>query len=214
MVECLSPRTTAIARKSLSWLRARVSLSFLATLEYPLIFQPELILHQPTGLIYLACSTPSSRVHWTPAVSRLNATGASRDDYVAIYDPKSSAVTRLEVAGFSSTRGLSLHGMDVVPSSTNPSDLFIYLVNHRAPLGDALAQDVGADSVIEIFKTTVGGKTLTYLKTIESPVIITPNDIVGSPDGDSFYFTNDHGEKVGFVSRKPISSGWALINRV
>jgi len=133
-------------------------------------------------------------------VSRLNATGASSNDYVAIYDPESSALTRLEVVNFSGTRGLSLHGMDVVPSSANPSDLFIYLVNHRAPPGDILAKDVGADSVIEIFKTTVGGRTLTHLKTIESPVIITPNDIVGSPDGNSFYFTNDHGEKVGLVS--------------
>ncbi|KIM45407.1 hypothetical protein M413DRAFT_17405 [Hebeloma cylindrosporum] len=159
----------------------------------------KLVLHQPTGLVYLACSTPSSRVHWTPTVGRLNATGASRSDYVAIYDPKSSAVTRLEVVDFSSTRGLSLHGMDVVPSSANPSDLFIYLVNHRAPPGDVLAKDVGADSVIEIFKTTVGGKTLTHLRTIESPVIIAPNDIVGSPDGNSFYFTNDHGEKVGLL---------------
>jgi sugar lactone lactonase YvrE len=90
--------------------------------------------------------------------------------------------------------------MDVVPSSSNPSDLFVYLVNHRAPLGGVLAKDVGADSAIEIFKTTVGAKNLTHLKTVESPVIITPNDIVGSPDGKSLYFTNDHGEKVGLVS--------------
>ena len=89
--------------------------------------------------------------------------------------------------------------MDVVPSSSNPSDLFVYLVNHRAPLGDLLAQDVGADSVVEIFKTTVGGDTLTYVTTVDDPVIFTPNDIVGSPDGRSFYFTNDHGEKVGLV---------------
>jgi len=160
----------------------------------------EIVLHQPSGLLYLACSTPSSRTHWTPAVSRLNETGASFDDYVATYDPKTGVVTRLTVKGFESTRGLSLHGMDVVPSTSNPSDLFVYLVNHRAPLGNLLAKDVGADSVIEVFKTTVAGETLTHIATIQDPIIITPNDIVGSADGKSFYFTNDHGEKVGLVS--------------
>ncbi|KAF4620609.1 hypothetical protein D9613_000255 [Agrocybe pediades] len=159
----------------------------------------KIVLHQPSGLLYLACSTPLSRTHWTPAVGRLNETGASFDDYVATYDPKTKAITRLKVKGFESTRGLSLHGMDVVPSSSNPSDLFVYLVNHRAPLGNLLAKDVGADSVIEIFKTTVGGQTLTHIATIQDPIVIAPNDIVGSADGKSFYFTNDHGAKVGLI---------------
>jgi len=159
----------------------------------------ESVLHAPSGLLYLACSTPSSRVHWTPAVDHLNANGASYDDYVATYQPKTDTVTRLKIVNFSSPRGLSLHGMDVVPSETNPSELFVYLVNHRAPLGDLDAAKVGADSVIEIFKTTVGGSTLTHIKTVEDSVIITPNDVVGAPDGKSFYFTNDHGVKVGLV---------------
>lgn len=138
-------------------------------------------------------------MHWTPALGYLNNTGASHNDYVASYDPRTSHITRFNIANFKIDRGLSLHGMDIVPSSSNPSDLFVYLVNHRAPLGNLLAQDVGADSVIEIFKTTVGGDTLTYVTTVDDPVIFTPNDIVGSPDGKSFYFTNDHGEKVGLV---------------
>ncbi|TFK44268.1 serum paraoxonase/arylesterase [Crucibulum laeve] len=155
----------------------------------------KIMIHQPTGLLYLACSTPISRTFWTPAVGRLNATGASRDDFVATYDPKSSSITRLKVVGYDSPRGLSLHGMDVVPSS-NPNQLFVYLVNHRAPL-DGIAEKVGADSSIEVFTTTVGGNTLTHVKTVEDPVIITPNDVVGSADGKSFFFTNDHGEKTG-----------------
>ncbi|KDR75056.1 hypothetical protein GALMADRAFT_248922 [Galerina marginata CBS 339.88] len=159
----------------------------------------KIVLHQPTGVLYLACSTISSRVHWTPALGRLNSTGASRKDYVATYDPTTSAITRLELRGFESTRGLSLHGMDVVSSSSNPSELFVYLVNHRAPPGNLLATDVGADSVIEIFKTTLGGKAMTHIKTVRNPVINTPNDVVGSADGKSFYFTNDHGEKLGML---------------
>ena len=105
--------------------------------------------------------------------------------------------------------------MDVMPSSSDPQELFIYLVNHRIPLGDRSAEQIGADSVIEIFKTTVGGEVLTHIKTVESPIIVTPNDVVGSADGKSFYFTNDHDAKVGLVSflilsLPSLAERWAL----
>lgn len=159
----------------------------------------KLVLHQPTGVVFLACSTPDSRVLWTPAASRFNSTGASRHDYVATYDPRTSRISPLELLNFPSSRGLSLHGMDVVPSSSNPSELFVYLINHRTPLGTRPASEVGADSVIEVFKTAIGSTNLTHIKTVEDSIIITPNDLVGSADGKSFYFTNDHGAKVGLV---------------
>jgi len=159
----------------------------------------KIVLHQPTGVLYLACSTPHSRSHWLPAVGLLNATGASNEDYVATYNPATSQITRLSTPNFNKGRGLSLHGMDVVPSSSNSQELFIYLVNHRIPLGDYSAKQVGADSVIEIFKTTVGGKTLTHIKTVENSIIIAPNDVIGSADGKSFYFTNDNAAKVGLM---------------
>lgn len=159
----------------------------------------EIILHQPTGVLYLACSTLLSREHWFPGLTQLNATGASTKDYVATYDPVTSRITRLTTPDFNDGRGLSLHGMDVVPSTSNPSELFVYLVNHRIPLGDANPVEVGADSVIEIFTTTVGGTTLKHKRTIENPIIVTPNSVSGSADGESFYFTNDHGVRIGLV---------------
>lgn len=122
----------------------------------------------------------------------------STTDYVAVYDPDTSKITRLNVVGFTSERGLSLHGMDVVPSSSDPKKLFVYLVNHRAPL-TGVSEKVGADSSVEIFSTVLGSSTMTHVKTVEDPAIITPNDIVGYPDGKSFYFTNDHGAKTGIV---------------
>lgn len=158
----------------------------------------KVVLHQPSGVIYLACSTRESRTHWLPNTLTLNDTGASRADYVATYDPKSQRVTKLKTLGFDSPRGLSLHGMDVVASTTNPSELYVYLVNHRAPLtGDANV--VGADSSIEVFKTTLGGSTLEYVRTVDSPLIETPNDVTGSADGQEFWVTNDHGAKTGLV---------------
>ena len=160
----------------------------------------EIILHQPTGVLYLACSTPLSRQHWIPALTQLNASGASTKDYVATYDPATSRITRLTTPDFNDGRGLSLQGMDVVPSMSNPSELFVYLINHRIPLGDANPAEVGADSVIDIFTTTVGGTTLKHKRTIEDPIIIIPNSVSGSDDGESFYFTNDRGVRLGLVS--------------
>lgn len=159
----------------------------------------ELVLHQPTGLIYLACSTPHSRMHWTPTLDRLNASGRSEVDYVATYDPQTDIVTRLEFSGPLSPGGISLHGMDVVPSRDDPSVLYVYLVNHRKP-ESADARKVGADSVIEVFRTRIDNTILEHVRTFQDPaVVITPNDVVGSPDGESVHFTNDYKYKTGFV---------------
>lgn len=156
------------------------------------------MLHPPSGLLYLACSTPAKRQHWLPALVALRDDKVVLDDYIATYDAATGAVTRLTFSGFPTSQGYGSHGLDVVPSATNPKELFVYAINHRKPvLGRA--NQVGADSVVEIFKTTVGGNTLTHVRTIKSPIIDTPNDLVGSPDGKSFYFTNDHGVKIGFV---------------
>ncbi|KAF8210112.1 hypothetical protein K438DRAFT_1809026 [Mycena galopus ATCC 62051] len=152
----------------------------------------KIVLHAPTGVLYLACSSPESRAHWTPALLQLNASGPDAD-YLATYDPQTGVVARLEP----SFKGIMVHGMDVVPSASNPAEVFIYAVNHRKPADPNSAPITGADSTIEIFKTTVGSTTLTHLRTIRDPVIIAPNDIVGSPDGESFFFTNDHDSKTG-----------------
>lgn len=158
-----------------------------------------MILHEPSGHIYLACSEPHRRVHWLPAAVRLNTVGAS-NDYVAVYDPETFKLTKLKFSGLDDRLGFSSHGMDVIPSASNPSELFVYLVNHRPrPVGMPTEQ-YGADSVLEIFKHKIGTDKLTHIKTISNPLVISPNDVVGSDDGESLYFTNDSGQKVGLVS--------------
>ncbi|KAF8482765.1 hypothetical protein DFH94DRAFT_729488 [Russula ochroleuca] len=158
----------------------------------------KIVLHPPSGLLYLACATPAKRRHWLPALEVLQEDKVAFDDYIATYDPATGAVTRLTFSGFPTSQGYSSHGLDIVPSAANPRELFVYAINHRKPV-NGQGKLVGADSVVEIFKTTVGGNTLTHVRTIESPIIDTPNDVVGSSDGRSFYFTNDHGVKVGFT---------------
>ncbi|KAL4074123.1 hypothetical protein V8B97DRAFT_1932047 [Scleroderma yunnanense] len=157
----------------------------------------KIVLHQPTGTIYLACSTLRDRVQWMPAVNKLNASGTSGNDHIATYDPQTNAVRHLSLSGFSSPGGLFVHGMDVVASIHDPSILYVYVVNHRKPIsGDP--RKIGADSVIEVFQTQTGGSELKYIRTFEDPaVVITPNDVVGSPDGQSVYFTNDNSQKLG-----------------
>ncbi|KAH8119425.1 calcium-dependent phosphotriesterase [Phellopilus nigrolimitatus] len=150
-------------------------------------------LHEPTGHLYMACSTQQSRAHWLPATNQLNATGKSSSDYVAVFDPATSKVTRLRTQGFKFPRGLSVHGMDVVQSALRPSEILIYLINHREPMAPRLAVDVGADSVIEIFRTRPGSEEMHYVVTFKDPVISTPNDVVATGDDKSFFFTNDHG---------------------
>jgi len=155
------------------------------------------VLHPPSGLLYLACSTAPNRKYWLPALGVFQDDNAPFDDYIATYDAATGAVTRLTFSGFPTSQGYSAHGLDVVPSAADPRELFVYAINHRKPV-HGRGKLVGADSVVEIFKTTVGGNTLTHMRTFESPIINTPNDLAGSPDGKSFYFTNDHGVKVGF----------------
>ncbi|KAJ4486628.1 hypothetical protein C8J55DRAFT_508135 [Lentinula edodes] len=160
----------------------------------------KIVLHQPTGILYLACSTPESRLAWTPAMGQLNAQNRSVEDYIATFDPTTSKITRLELQNYHSDQPISVHGMDVVPSSTNPNVLFVYLVNHRAPPREQDSEIVGADSVIEVFKTTVSGAQLVHIKTVrDSNVILTPNDVAGDANGKGFYFTNDHSFKVSHV---------------
>lgn len=98
--------------------------------------------------------------------------------------------------------------MDVVPSASDPDMLFVYVVNHRVPLDP---RERGADSAIEVFVTRVGSGKARHVATVEdAAVIVTPNDVVGHPDGRSFHFTNDHGAKTGPVrllaSPRPVDS--------
>ena len=159
----------------------------------------EMVLHPPSGLLFLACSSPATRRYWLPALAVLEEDKLAFDDYIATYDTATGFVKRLAFEGFPTSQGYSSHGLDIVPSASDPEVLYVYAINHRKPV-QGLGKKVGANSVVEIFRTTLGGDTLTHVRTVEDPVIDTPNDLVALPDGKSFYFTNDHGAKLGFVS--------------
>ena len=168
-----------------------------STNDTPTVFL-EMVHHTESGLIFLACARMSSRLLWLPPGGNFNATGIARGDgHVATYDISTGKVTRLRMKDYPGH--LAPHGMDVVPSAADPSKLFVYVVNHRAPrVGDPKV--VGGNSVVDVFETKVGSGVLKYLRTVEDPVIHTPNDVLGFSDGKSFYVTNDHAFKLGLVS--------------
>ncbi|KAG9126325.1 hypothetical protein FRC07_003892 [Ceratobasidium sp. 392] len=166
------------------------------------LYLHEFVIH-PSGILYLACTpSPWTRVAWAPAGDSLNATAfraRSDPDYVVTFNPPSKEITKLKLVNFVEPRGLSLQGMDVVPDGHDANLLWVYLVNHRPPLDPKIdAAKVGADSVIEIFKTRLGTNVLEWVKTMEDPsVIVTPNDVLGGTNGKEFWFTNDNAVKVG-----------------
>ncbi|EJD33286.1 hypothetical protein AURDEDRAFT_177643 [Auricularia subglabra TFB-10046 SS5] len=116
----------------------------------------KIVLHEPTGLIYLATL-------WLLTAGNLNKTGA-RHGYIAVYNPATESGTRLPLVRFNPSddlkdgTGLSVLGLDVVISAANEHEIFVYVVNHRPPLGDAWVW--GPDTAVEIFKGEAGGRSL------------------------------------------------------
>ncbi|EJD33924.1 hypothetical protein AURDEDRAFT_177009, partial [Auricularia subglabra TFB-10046 SS5] len=90
-------------------------------------------------------------------------TGA-RHGYIAVYNPATESGTRLPLVRFNPSddlkdgTGLSVLGLDVVISAANEHEIFVYVVNHRPPLGDAWVW--GPDTAVEIFKGEAGGRSL------------------------------------------------------
>ncbi|KAF8329845.1 uncharacterized protein EI90DRAFT_2973517 [Cantharellus anzutake] len=153
----------------------------------------KIVVHHSSGLVYMACGTLDTRWKWAPFFQVFEEPRTK--DVITIYDPTANTLRpiRHDLKDF---RGLNVHGMDVVQSSDNPKTLYIYLVNHRPQLRRN-EHAVGADSTIELFKTEAGSERMKHIKTFHDPkIILTPNDVAGSPDGKSFYFTNDHSSRV------------------
>ena len=147
-----------------------------------------------------------------------NVSGAGAG-YMATYDPSSKKVTKLIAKGFNSPRGLTSFGMDIVPSAHNPNELTIYVTNIRPPhvdldpdlppgireakrdeVASARAKKEGPDPSVEAFRYVLGGDSMQHVATwADEKLMTSPNDVVGLPDGEGFWFTNPKPHKVGIV---------------
>lgn len=92
---------------------------------------------------------------------------------------------------------LELSAKKLEPPVPRPATLF--LINHNPPHAVDQAAISGADSVIEVFDTAIGSSEASYRTTIRHPLIYTPNNLVATGP-NSFYVTNDHAQKVAWVS--------------
>ncbi|KAE8211083.1 hypothetical protein CF327_g5127 [Tilletia walkeri] len=182
-------------------------------------------IHEDSGLLYLACSSIEGRRNWLPTMDRLNAAKRPTTDAVYVVDTRGSGsfasrITKIQPTSFDGINGdatLNLHGIAVLEvaskptpaegndlvmdASYTPPTLYLYFNNHRPPMDPSTgkllnAVKVGANSTVEIFKTTLGDKKMEHVRTYTSEHIHTPNRVAPiSPD--SFLWTNDHAVKVG-----------------
>jgi arylesterase/paraoxonase len=146
-------------------------------------------------------------------------TSVAGKGYIVTYDPSSKKVTRLTAKGFDSPRGLSPFGMDIVPSTRNPDELTIYVTNMRPPFVDldldlppgireakrdemasARSKREGPDPSVEVFRYVLGGDSVQHVATwTDEKIMISPNDVVGLPDGKGVWFTNTVPYRTGIV---------------
>lgn len=108
--------------------------------------------------------------------------------------------TRLQFENFA--RPFVTHGIDITPDPNDKDGaVYIFAVNHMpnpdfydddAPSSYAEDNDVPrARSQIELFHHVLGSKTVKHVRSIQHPMIKTPNDIYAASPA-SFYVTNDH----------------------
>ncbi|GAA5908153.1 hypothetical protein JCM6882_005957 [Rhodosporidiobolus microsporus] len=155
-----------------------------------------------SGLAYLACSSPSARAHWTPAMLHLNASalpaGPSRDKLVLL-DLRTREYSEVTLKGLpDEAEGVWVHGMDVFRSASikdGKDALTLFLISHRPPADRTRSDLVGASSVIELFSTRLGSTEARWVKTVEHPLVKTPNSVAAVGER-AFYVTNDHRDKV------------------
>ncbi|KAG9027513.1 hypothetical protein FRB95_007650 [Tulasnella sp. JGI-2019a] len=154
------------------------------------------------GLAYLACSDIPSRGAWVPSMDRYNASALPdiSTDYIALLSLTPPYKYRaLKITGHpKEAHGIWTHGMRVWQDPSDPAALTLFLVSHRPPVNRASAPKVGADSVVEIFRTRAGEDEVQWVRTVKHNLIRTPNTVV--PVGPmSFYVSNDHAKKTQWM---------------
>jgi arylesterase / paraoxonase len=91
-----------------------------------------MILHEPSGYLYLSCSDPITRTKWTPALDIRNEPKSGVEtDFFAVVDTSiplsSTSYKKIKISNPPTSdpkwRGLNLVGLDVVESATEPNVL-------------------------------------------------------------------------------------------
>ncbi|BGP40550.1 hypothetical protein JCM10449v2_004512 [Rhodotorula kratochvilovae] len=161
--------------------------------------------HHDSGLAYLACSSLTTRAHWSPSMETLDARALPTvsTDSLRLFSFTSRTHTALALVDLPAAHpGLWVHGMDALhtPTGAEPDLYTLFVVSHRPPRDRAQAPREGADSVVEIFETVLGSETARWVGTVRDELVRTPNSVVAT-GRRSFYVSNDHTRKVHWTRK-------------
>ncbi|KAF4253175.1 hypothetical protein KXX16_005288 [Aspergillus fumigatus] len=153
---------------------------------------------QPTNKIFTACEdSVLPRFKWFPPLGNLEEPAVASTGSIHVIDPKTMKSTRLSFENFSGP--FVTHGIDIIEDPENPNAVYIFAVNHLPnPEFTQDGKDVPqARSQVELFHHVLETATVKHVRSIQHPLIATPNDIYAeSPN--SFYVTNDHYYREGY----------------
>ncbi|OAA32022.1 Six-bladed beta-propeller, TolB-like protein [Moelleriella libera RCEF 2490] len=153
--------------------------------------------HSDSGFIYTACQTgdPHARYEWFPPLGIFEDHRKATGGRLFVVDPKTFKARQLTLQGFK--HDFVTHGIDVVSDVTDKENVYIFAVNHPPnpkhylASGGRSSSEPKAQSQIEIFTHKPGSDVAVHRRSIRSPLITTPNDIVAT-SASRFYVTNDH----------------------
>ncbi|UPX09980.1 uncharacterized protein EKO05_0000656 [Ascochyta rabiei] len=156
--------------------------------------------------LYAACAGTRSRMAWSPAISKLDASGRR---------PSGAEIVALEIDsiapnGFFSLRSIKPTGsfgaqgnaiLDTVGFTgefIDDTTIHFYFPNVPPYHGTYFdATELGANATVEVFEFKRGNDEMKHVRTIQSTAVWSPNRPAAVGNGD-FLVTNDHGAKVGW----------------
>ncbi|KAJ5766448.1 uncharacterized protein N7511_004064 [Penicillium nucicola] len=172
--------------------------------------------YKPANLLFTACEdTKSTRFAWFPPLGHL--IPATTSGSIHIVDPVTMKSTRLQFTNFKGP--FVTHGIDVIQDSkyehehADTDAVYIFAVNHLPNPAyfnsnangneneNATSTPPGthkAASQIELFHHVLGSGTVQHVRSIQHPLIETPNDIYAESE-TSIYVTNDHFYREGVM---------------
>ncbi|KAJ5372168.1 hypothetical protein N7517_004174 [Penicillium concentricum] len=153
--------------------------------------------YRPANLLFTACEDDNStRFSWFPPLGNL--LPLTTQGSIHVVDPKTMKSTRLAFENFQSP--FLTHGIDVIGDPEQLDAVYIYAVNHMpnpAYFGAGEPKGVPkSQSQIELFHHILNSDSIRHVRSINHPLIKTPNDIYATSPV-SFYVTNDHFHRDG-----------------
>ncbi|GAA5999732.1 hypothetical protein JCM10207_005883 [Rhodosporidiobolus poonsookiae] len=165
---------------------------------------------QGSGVAYLPCSSVPARASWFPPLSRLSAPASpTQPDTLRVLDLQTRNHREIKLVGMPAQEGgAGRVWVDGISGAVGGNDggeegeevVTLYLVSHRPPSPPSSAPTVGADSVIEVFRTQLGSDEARWVRTVRHALVRTPGGVLA--DGErGVWVTNDHAGKTDWTRK-------------